>query len=482
MADQLKADICVIGAGSGGLSVAVGAAAHGASVVLVEKGEMGGECLNTGCVPSKALIAAGRRAAQIRNAGAFGVTAGEPKVSFRRVHEHVHDVIGAIAPTHSAARLQALGVTVIKGEARLSDRRTVMVGERRIQARRFVIATGAEPAIPVVAGLSKVRYDTNETIFAVNRTPRHLAILGAGPMGVELAQAFARLGAPVTLIEPATALSREDPELAAIVMAALARDGVSVRLGARVARVTAARRGILLYMGDRPDATADDVGEEVVEASHLVLATGRRPRVVGLGLEAAGIRFDRSGIWVDSKLRTTNPRVFALGDVIGGPASTHAVTYQAGIVLRNILFRLRSRASYRHVPRVVYTDPELAQVGLTEAEARTQHGSGIRILRWPYAENDRARAEREVAGHIKVIVTRRGRVLGAGIVGPQAGELIQLWSLAVAGKLGLQDLMDLVPPYPTLGEISRRVASEFYKPGLTRPLVRRIIGFPRWFG
>lgn len=475
MPDILKPDICVIGGGAGGLSVAAGAAAFGVSVVLVERAAMGGECLNTGCVPSKSLLAAGRRAELIRKAGDFGLSGAEPKVTFRRVHDHVQQVIAGIAPTDSAERFRAMGVNVIEGEARFSDRRTLAVGDARIRARRFVVATGSDPAIPPIAGLSEVPYHTNETIFSLTRRPAHLAILGAGPVGIELAQAFARLGSEVTVIEAAEPLGSSDAELAGIVLDSLARDGVAVHSGTSVSRVEATRRGVRLILG------GGDGAPVTLEATDLLVATGRKPRVRDFGLEVAGIRHDAGGIKVNARMRTSNRRVYALGDVVGAPASTHIATYQAGIVVRNVLFRLRSRVDYHHIPHVIYADPELAQVGLTEEQARARH-RGLRILRWPYAENDRARTEHDTTGHIKVITTRRGRILGVGIVGTEAGELIQIWSLAIAQELTIRDMVGLVPPYPTRGEISRRAAIEFYRPSLTRPMVRRIIAFLRLFG
>jgi pyruvate/2-oxoglutarate dehydrogenase complex dihydrolipoamide dehydrogenase (E3) component len=325
-----------------------------------------------------------------------------------------------------------------------------------------------------VPGLSEVDFHTNETIFSITRKPGHLAILGAGPIGMELAQAFARLGVQVTVIEAAEPLGREDPELAAITVEALLRDGVTLRTGARVSRVERRGRGVRVVMDGQG-------GEDTVDASDILVAAGRRPTVDGLDLEKAGVSHDGEGIRVDRRLRTTNRRVYAVGDVAGGPQFTHVANYHAGIAIRNILFRLRAKVDYSHVPRITFTAPELAQVGMTEAEARAAHRR-VRILRWPYAENDRARADRETQGHIKVVTTHKGRILGAGIVGAQAGELIQVWSLAIQQGLDIKAMTALVPPYPTLGEISRRAAIEFYRPDLTRPLVRRIIGLLRLFG
>lgn len=472
--DELTPHICVIGAGAAGLSVAAAAAAFGVPVVLVERGAMGGDCLNVGCVPSKALIAAGRRARDMREASAFGITAVEPQLNFRRVHDHVHSVIEGIAPIDSEARFRAMGVTVLKAEARFLDKSTLAAGETRIKARRFVVATGSRPAVPAIPGLDGVDYHTNETIFSITRKPAHLIVVGAGPIGLEIAQAIRRLGSQVTVVEAGTPLGREDPELAAVVLGRMRREGVAFRVAQPIQRVEARRNGVRVIIGDAG-------AEEALDGSDLLIATGRQPVTEGLDLEAAGIVAGASGIRVTRKLRTSNRRVYAVGDVIGGPQFTHVASYQAGIVIRNILFRLGAKADYGHIPRVTYCDPELAQVGMTEAEARRRHRA-IRVMRWPYAENDRARAERRTEGHIKVITTPKGQILGVGICGESAGEIIQPWVLALQAGLDIKAMAGLVSPYPTLTEIGRRAAIEFYRPRLTSPWVRRIIGVLRKFG
>ena len=385
MAERLQPDICVIGAGSGGLSVAAAAAAFGVSVVLVEKDKMGGECLNTGCVPSKALIAAGKRAHALADARAFGVSAGPAEIDFAKVHDRVHDVIAAIAPNDSKERFNGLGVRVIAGAARFKDRNTVMVGDGiEIAARRFVIATGSSPALPPIAGLEAVPYLTNETVFDLTARPEHLIVIGAGAIGLELAQAFRRLGAAVTVLEAGEPLAREDGECAAIVLDALAREGVIVRSNVTVARVEGTGGKIKVVLaGD---------GEEAIEGSHLLIATGRRANTDGLALEKARIACDRNGIVVNKRLKTKNRHVYAIGDVAGRGQFTHLANYQAGLVIRNALFRLPVKVNADLVPRVTFTDPELAHVGLTEAQARAR-GLSIRLLRWPYHENDRAQTE-----------------------------------------------------------------------------------------
>ncbi len=474
MAEQLTPDLCVIGAGSGGLSVAAGAAVLGVPTVLIEKGRMGGECLNTGCVPSKALIAAGKRAAAFRASASFGIKTPPADIAFDAVNDHVRRVIAAIAPNDSKERFSGLGVRVIAGAARFKDRNTAAVGhEVEIKARRFVIATGSVPALPPIAGLVDTPHFTNETIFDLRERPQHLIVIGAGPIGLELAQAFRRLGSEVTVLEAAQPLAKEDPECAAVVVDTLLREGVTIRSGVNIARVRGAGEQVEVVLGGETG--------ETIAGSHVLVATGRRANVEGLALEAAGIRHERTGIVVDRRLRTTNPKVYAIGDVAGALQFTHVANHQAGLVLRHALFRLPVDMNMNTIPRVTFTDPELAHVGLDERQARERYQS-IRVLRWPYHENDRAQAERETAGHIKVVTTKRGKVLGATIVGAAAGELITAWTLAVVRGLNVRVFAGIVVPYPTLAEIGRRAALGFFTPRLTSVWVRRLLGLLRRLG
>jgi pyruvate/2-oxoglutarate dehydrogenase complex dihydrolipoamide dehydrogenase (E3) component len=475
MTEVVTPDICVIGAGAGGLTVAAAAAAFGVPVVLIEQGKMGGECLNVGCVPSKALIAAANRAHAVSDFGAFGLAVGAPQVDFARVHEHVQRVIAAIAPNDSKERFTGLGVRVIAGKARFKDKDTVAVGDDiEIKARRFVVATGSSPAIPAISGLDKVPFLTNETVFDLKTCPQHLIVIGAGAMGLELAQAFRRLGAAVTVLEADRPLAREDDECVRIVLDQLAEEGIALRQGVSIAQVEASGPGIAVIL-------AGESSYERITGSHLLIATGRRVRFDGLDLDVAGIAHTAKGIVVDRGLRTSNRRVYAIGDVAGGPQFTHAANYHAGLVIKNALFRLPVRVDERLIPRVTFTDPELAHVGLTEEDARAG-GKAIRILRWPFSENDRAQAERKTRGHIKVMTDKRGHILGATIVGPAAGELIGTWALALANRLTVRAMVGTVVPYPTFGEIGKRAAISYFLPGLTSPLVRRIIGWLRRLG
>ncbi len=474
MSDLLTPDLCVIGAGSGGLSVAAAAAAFGASVVLIEKSKMGGDCLNTGCVPSKALIAAAARADNWRKAASFGIDASRPRVDFARVHDHVHDVIATIAPNDSVARFTGLGVKVIEASARFIAPDLVEAGSAQIRARRFVIATGSHALVPPISGLRDTPFLTNENIFDLTQCPSHLIVIGAGPIGLELAQAFLRLGAKVSVIEAAQALAKDDPECASIIIDALREEGVTILTQTKVTDVSGVAGDISVSIETQGD-------KDRITGSHLLIAAGRAPTLDGLGLEAAGIIHDRRGIKVDKGLRTTNRKVYAIGDVAGGLQFTHAANDQAGLVIRNALFRLPVNAQTRIIPWVTYTEPELAHVGLTEADAE-KSGTKIRVLRWPYHENDRAQAERATHGHVKIITSKRGKILGATIAGAHAGEMIALWSLAISQGLNIRAIAGTVIPYPTLSEIGKRGAISFFSPSLTSPAIRFIIRLLRIFG
>lgn len=467
-ATAIAADICIIGAGSGGLSVAAAAAAFGRKVVLVEKHKMGGDCLNYGCVPSKALIAAAKRAEAMRTAGEFGIVAVEPGIDPRAVHAHVQNVIAAIAPNDSVERFTGLGVRVIQAAGRFVDKHTVVAGEHRITARRFVVATGSSPVVPPIPGLDAVTYFTNETIFDNAEKLHHLIVIGGGPIGMELAQAHRRLGARVTIVEGQRALGREDAELAAVVLRRLAEEGVTIREGASVVRVEGGLGRLRVHI------TTADGGADVVEGTHLLVAVGRKPNVSDLGLEAARITHDAKGIKVNAGCRTSNRRVYAIGDVTGGLQFTHVANYHAGIVIRRALFGLPAKVDNRLVPRVTYTEPELAWVGASEDDAR-KASAKINVLRWPFAENDRAQAERVTEGHVKVITDAKGRILGAGIVGHGAGELIQTWTLAISQGLNIKAMTDMIVPYPTMGEAGKRAAYRFFVTAPANPWLRKVI-------
>jgi pyruvate/2-oxoglutarate dehydrogenase complex dihydrolipoamide dehydrogenase (E3) component len=464
-------DLAVIGAGAAGLSVAAGAAQLGASVALIERNRMGGDCLNTGCVPSKALLAAAHAMRGIRRAGRFGIIAPDPVADWDAVRAHVQGVIDTIAPVDSEARFRALGASVMRGEARFVDPATIAVDGRRLTARRFVIAAGCRASVPDIEGLRAQPHWTNESLFDLGEKPSHLLILGGGPIGLEMADAFAGLGCKVTIIEAGRIAAKEDPELTAGLRRALTANGVTVREDTAVAAVA---QGPVAVLADGTRITG----------SHLLVATGRSPSLAGLNLPAANVQAGPAGIATDRGLRSlTNRRIFAVGDIadpagIGPRAFTHVGSYHAGIVIRRLLFRLPARIDYASLPRVTYTDPELAQTGLTEAEALAT-GLTPRILRWPLADNDRAIAERDTVGLVKLIVSGN-RVVGAGILAPHAGEMISQWSLAIAQRSKLSSLASLIVPYPTRSEAAKRAAGSAFAATLFSARTKRLVRLLAW--
>ncbi len=464
----IKADIAIIGAGSGGLSVAAGAAQMGAKVVLIEKGKMGGDCLNYGCVPSKAMIAAGEAAEMVRTSGKFGVNGHEPVIDFAKVNAHVHDVIGGIAPHDSVERFEGLGVKVIQAAGRFISKTEIEAGDSIVKARRFVVSTGSSAFVPPIPGLDEVPYLTNETIFNLTDRPEHLIIVGGGPIGIEMAQAHRRLGAKVTVVEGLSIMGNDDPEAVAVVRQRLIAEGIDLREQAKVESVIREGNGVSVLVSHNGKS-------ERVDGSHLLLAVGRRANVANLGLEEAGIDYSPRGIEVDTRLRTSNKRVFAIGDVAGSYQFTHVAGYHAGIVIRNAMFNLPSKVDVKAVPWVTYTDPELAHVGLSEAAAK-EEGLEVKAVSFGFDGNDRARAERATEGFIKAVIGKKGKILGATIVGRHAGELILPWVLAVQKGLKASDMAGMIAPYPTLGEVSKRVAGAYYTPALFSDRTKTLVG------
>ena len=464
-------DIAVIGAGSGGLSVAAAAAQFGQKVVLFEKGVMGGDCLNYGCIPSKALIAASKQAHAMRNAGKYGIAAVEPRVDFKRVHAYVHSVIAAVAPNDSVERFEKLGVKVVQSTAKFRDAKTIESGEGVFQAKRIVIATGSRASIPPIHGLADVPYLTNETIFDNKVLPKHLIIIGGGPIGMELAQAHRRLGSDVTVIEAFEALGKDDPELRHFVLESLRDDGVKILARTAIKKVSKSKSGFAVEI-ER---------QGVITGSHLLVATGRVANVEGLNLEAAGVAYTTRGVTVDKGLRSSQKHIYAVGDVAGGLQFTHVAGYHAGLVIRNALFRLPVKNRSDIIPWVTYTDPELAHIGMTEAAAKEKFSDAIKIVRWAFHENDRAQTEGKTTGLVKAVVGRGGKILGVSIVGAQAGELIQPWVLAMGNGLKIQAIANMVAPYPTLGEANRRAAVNYFSGLATNSHIRRVIKLLSYF-
>lgn len=467
----LKVDMVVIGAGSGGLSVAAGAAQLGLKVVLFEKGEMGGDCLNYGCVPSKALIAAAEAAHQAHAASTLGIRVGEVSIDFSKVMAHVHAAIAAIAPNDSQTRFEGLGVQVVREAARFVNDRTVASDSVRVRARKIIVATGSHAAVPPIPGLDAVPYLTNETLFGLTTLPERLIVLGGGPIGVELGQAFRRLGSEVVIIEANALLGREDPAAAAVVLAQLRADGIEVMTGSKATRIAAG-----------PVVEVEANGQtRTVTGSHLLVAVGRSPALGGLDLDKAGVETDRNGIITDKSLRSSNRRVYAVGDAAGRGQFTHLAGAHASLVVRRAVFALPVNADALQTPRVTYCDPQLAAIGLGESEARVIHGDDLRVEHFDFAENDRAIAEGDTRGFGKLITTKKGKILGVTLVGRQAGDHIHLWSLVMSAGLKLSQITSMIAPYPTRGEIGKRLAGQWYTPALFSDRTRRLVAILKHF-
>ncbi|MBI1365671.1 MAG: dihydrolipoamide dehydrogenase [Alphaproteobacteria bacterium] len=469
MTTKLAADLCIIGAGSAGLSIAAGAAQLGRKVVLIERGEMGGDCLNYGCVPSKALIAAAAHAKTITEAPQFGVFAGAPQIDFAKTMAHVRDAIAAIAPHDSQERFAKLGVKVIRDSAAFTGPREVKAGESVIRAKHFVIATGAKAVIPPIPGLDAAPYFTNETIFSNDTRPDHLLIIGAGPVGAEMAQAFRRLGSDVTMISASALLPKEDPEAVEIVREALKEDSVSIYENQKIDSVGADAAGVWITFGG-----------QTINGSHILVAAGRRAVYDDLDLEKAGVAVTDGRIETNDRLQTANKRIYAAGDAAGGAQFTHLAGDHASTVIRNIVFKIPAARRDALCPRATFTDPEIAAVGLSPDEALSRDPKA-KIVRWPFAENDRAVAEREIKGFVKAVTDAKGRILGACVVGRGAGDLIHGYAFAIANKLTIRAFTNYIAPYPTRGEALKRAAGAWYTPALfsarTRALARLLAAF-----
>ena len=465
-------DFAIIGGGSAGLSLAAAAAQFGEKVVLFEKADMGGDCLNFGCIPSKSLIAAAKQAHAQRSSAPYGVAAVEPKVDYAKVMAHVERVIATIAPHDSQERFEKLGVTVVRAPAQFMSARRLSAAGQTYDARKIVIATGSRPSVPPIHGLKDVPFLTNETIFKNRIMPTHLLVIGGGPIGLEMAQAHRRLGCKVTVLEAFQPLAKDDPELTSIVLDALRGEGIDIRAQVAIAEVKSVKKSIQVTLKDG----------EVIEGSHLLVAAGRVPNIEGLNLEAGGVEYTKRGITVDASLRSSNRNVYAAGDVAGGLQFTHVAGYHAGLIIRNAMFRLPVKNRTDIIPWVTYTDPELAHVGLTEADAKKLHGEQIKVLRWAFKENDRAQAEGKTKGLVKIIVGKRGLILGASMVGAGAGELIAPWVLAVTNKMKISAFANMVLPYPTLSEAGKRAAITNYAGIAQKPLLRRVLGFLKLLG
>ena len=463
-------DIGIIGAGAGGLVVAAVAANLKHKVVLFEKGEMGGDCLNYGCVPSKALLAAAASVYNAQSAEKFGVHSA-PKVDFTRVMAHVKRTIAAIAPHDSQQRFEGLGVDVIRAEATFSDAHTLSAGGRQYRPRRIVIATGSSPFVPPIPGLQDVPFLTNETLFNLEELPRHLLVLGGGPIGLEMAQAFTRLGSKVSVIEAASSiLPRDDAEAAALVAEHLASEDVTLYTSSKVTQVSATN-GITLNM-ETPR------GAQNISGSHLLLATGRAPNVDGLNLAAAGVNYMQRGISVNSSQRTSRKHIYAVGDVTGQHPFTHMAGDDAGIVLKRLIFgKPFASNKNRILPWATYTSPQVAQVGMTETAAKTKFGQRVTATKVAFSALDRAHTDVNTSGFIKVITGRGGKLLGVTVVGANAAEHLPLWTYMLQHNQPLKNLSSVIVAYPTYGELAKRVVSAYYKDVIYGSAMQR---YSRW--
>jgi pyruvate/2-oxoglutarate dehydrogenase complex dihydrolipoamide dehydrogenase (E3) component len=466
-------DIGVIGGGAGGLTVTAGAAQLGAKTILIEKERaLGGDCLYYGCVPSKTLIRTAQIYHSMKHAQEFGLPSVTlPPVDFREVAKRIQSVIGTIQKHDSEARFCGLGARVVFGEATFADEHSIRLNGETISANNWVLATGSSPEIPRIEGLDRTPYITNREIFSLDHLPTSLIILGAGPVGTEMAQAFSRLGSKVTVIQRSNQiLSKEDKDLADLVMAILQGEGIAFHLNSSVVRVSDLGR-------EREVVIKDGQGQTLSLRSEMILvAMGRAANVGGLGLENLGIDHDRKGIQVDDRLRTSHKHIYAAGDVTGRYQFTHAAGYEGGIVISNAIFHLPRKADYTYLPWCTYTDPELASIGMNEKAARA---AGIEHSVWieEFRNNDRSLAEGETVGKVKMILDGKEKPLGVQILGPQAGELLSEWVAVLNGKVKLATLAAAIHPYPTLGEINKRVAGTFFSGKIFSDRVKKGLKF-----
>ncbi len=471
----LKADFCVIGAGSGGLSFAAGAAQMGASVILLEKRKMGGDCLNYGCIPSKALLAAAKFGYEAQEAKKFGWKFTKSTLDYKQIYDHIHSVIRNIAPHDSVERFTELGCKVILEEGKFYDESTIETANYYIKAKRFIIATGSSPFIPEIPGLAKINYYTNETIFDLTELPSHLVVIGGGPIGIEMAQGFIRLGSKVTVLESFTALPKDDQEITTKLKEILVIEGISLNENIKISAITKNKDDIAIAFKDRQD------NEHHISASHVLVATGRRANIQNLNLEAAKIKSSPRSIEANEYLQTSNPKIYAIGDCSGGYQFTHVAGYHAGLVIRNSIFKLQTKLETKAIPWVTYTDPELAHVGEIESQLKNKNIEH-KVLRLNLTENDRAQTELRTEGMIKVLVSPKGHILGATILGINAGELIYPWVIAMQNKLKISAIANSIAPYPTLNDINKRIAGSFYADQIFSPFMKRLVKFIMWFG
>lgn len=462
-----KKDLVIIGGGAGGLGVTSGAAQLGLDVALIEKSDkLGGDCLHYGCVPSKTLIHAANVAHEMRTADQLGLEAVSPSINLAQVNQHVANVINHIQEHDDPDRFRSYGAQVEFGMPKFLDPNTIEVNGQKIKSKRFVLAMGSSPAIPPIKGLQEAGFVTNETIFQLQQLPKSMVVLGAGAIGLEMALAFARFGTKVTVVEMLDSiLAQMDSELTSLLQSQLEKEGVTFYLGYKVTAVTEQKAVI----------AENKAGNTIqVDADEILVATGRKANVEGLDLDKAGVEYSARGVSVDARLRSNQKHIYAMGDMVDGPFKfTHMAEYHAGIVIANTAFRLPKKANYRVVPAVVYTQPEVAVVGLTEQQAKAQYGK-IDVMRFEFKDVDRAITDVATVGMTKVIA-HKGKIVGAHILGPQAGELIAELALAMQANLKIGQISATIHAYPTLAQVNRRVVNTYYGPKLFSPKVRNIV-------
>ena len=466
-------DIGIIGGGAAGLTTASGAAQLGAKTILIEQEDkLGGDCLHYGCVPSKTLIKSAHVYHQMKHAEAFGLPRVDlHPVDFRQVADRIRSVVDTIQKHDSEERFCSLGAKVVFGQPRFVDEHAVTLNGKTISATKWVIATGSSPVVPPISGLADTPHLTNREIFYMDALPGSMIILGAGPIGIEMAQAFNRFGTKVTVIDRnPRILGKEDKDMADGVMQVLAAEGVRFVLEASIEQVQDLPDGRQVTVKD----TAGDTHR--VTADAILVGMGRSPNTKGLGLSGIGIAVERSGIKVDSRLRTSHSHIYAAGDVNGGFQFTHAAGYEGGIVISNAVFRLPRKVNYTWLPWVTYTDPELASIGMNETGAKAA-GIHCRVITESFKDNDRALAERETEGKIKLLLDEKEKPIGVQILGPGAGNLISEWVAAFNGSVKLSTLAGAIHPYPTIGEINKRVAGTYLSPKIFSPTVQKGLKF-----
>jgi len=470
MSKIINCDLAIIGGGAGGLSLASGASQLGLNVVLIESNKMGGDCLNYGCVPSKSLLAAAKSIYQCQHkAKHFGADVQVISIDFQKVMKHVKNVISALEKHDSVERFESLGVTVIQAHAQFLSPDTLEAGNAVVKTKRFVVATGSSPFVPPINGLESVPYLTNETIFDLNDLPSHLIVVGGGPIGCELAQAFAMLGSQVTIVEAFSILPKDDEDCVAIVRDALTNTNVNIHETSQVKAIKMNEQSEVHVQIETP------AGPKTLTSSHILIATGRQANVKNLGLDEAHIKYSPKGIEVNAHLQTSNKKIYALGDVASPYQFTHVASYHAGIILRNIVFKLPAKVNYQAVPWVTYTSPEISHVGKTATDI--EGDSSLTVTEWSFDNNDRAHTEMDTIGKIKVITDKKAKIVGATIVHSHAGELILPWVIAIREGKTLRSFTDTICPYPTLSEASKQVAGAYYTPKLFSKNTRRLVSW-----